>query len=420
MSKSTPEELSEDPWSMIGVKKYKYVRASDISPAFMEIAQSDKAQDQLSAPKKAVVVDDAERVVKASAKGEIFFTLVSCLAVIGYRLCSSCNIPHLLSNFKIAETRSDGTIQLRGKCRDCEKLFDAAKRAEDKSVRYEDAENGVTKVCATCGEEKSLKSYSEGRASCNTCKNNKQAEHGKKKAEERPDLFKYCAGSGTAKPLHAFDEGNKTSRAKLEIGKKSDAREERKEYHRELNNVKKYWIDWRAKKKSLDSTAFLQHLADRQRAYYAQNAAKILEWTKTNAKSQFHNTKGGAKERGIPWELEEADAMEMISSPCFYSGIFEPDTHTTGIDRLDSKLGYILSNCVPCNGVVNMLKGDMDVGQFWKMISDAVENEPADILVARYNNCMKRGIKCQFSLKDLCGAIANHFDPTAFETSIET
>lgn len=79
----------------------------------------------------------------------------------------------------------------------------------------------------------------------------------------------------------------------------------------------------------------------------------------------------GASLRGLEWSLTEDEFETLTSSPCFYCG---DDPHrkihqyydllVTGIDRIDSSIGYVLSNCVPCCKTCNMMKVALGQNEF--------------------------------------------------------
>lgn len=83
--------------------------------------------------------------------------------------------------------------------------------------------------------------------------------------------------------------------------------------------------------------------------------------------------KAGARNRNIEWGLNNDEVKKIISSNCHYTGL-PPSTICTskggssilynGIDRLDSKKGYFLENCVPCNSTVNKMKMALPYSEF--------------------------------------------------------
>lgn len=60
----------------------------------------------------------------------------------------------------------------------------------------------------------------------------------------------------------------------------------------------------------------------------------------------------GAKDRGLKFELTLEQVEALVQQACSYCGS-EP---RNGIDRKDSSIGYVLSNCVPCCSVCNTMK----------------------------------------------------------------
>ena len=80
----------------------------------------------------------------------------------------------------------------------------------------------------------------------------------------------------------------------------------------------------------------------------------------------------------LVWALSLEQFLQITSSPCHYCGIAwsknfpnRKDTGKTngnykhnGIDRLDNRVGYIPSNCVPCCMTCNTAKAQMTVSEF--------------------------------------------------------
>lgn len=83
-----------------------------------------------------------------------------------------------------------------------------------------------------------------------------------------------------------------------------------------------------------------------------------------------------AKRRGIVFDLTEDQFNCLIALPCHYCGTppsssvkittsaAHDDFRYTGIDRVDSSLGYILSNCVPCCKHCNIAKLDRPLDEW--------------------------------------------------------
>ena len=82
-----------------------------------------------------------------------------------------------------------------------------------------------------------------------------------------------------------------------------------------------------------------------------------------------------ADKRNLIWDLSLENFIKLINQNCFYCNL-EPNitTHVSklkrnSIDRVDSTIGYILSNCVPCCKVCNNMKKNLPQSQFIELIS---------------------------------------------------
>ena len=77
--------------------------------------------------------------------------------------------------------------------------------------------------------------------------------------------------------------------------------------------------------------------------------------------SQF---KSGALRREIPVSIDQHHYAQLIVSPCHYCWGEPTQASRIGIDRMDSKKGYSLENCVPCCPVCNFMKNTMKYADF--------------------------------------------------------
>lgn len=83
----------------------------------------------------------------------------------------------------------------------------------------------------------------------------------------------------------------------------------------------------------------------------------------------------GARQRNLSWEISPDLFLKLINSKCRYCGA-EPQFrerhlwnttksgYYTGIDRVDSSLGYTEQNVVPCCSTCNMMKNKLSVNDF--------------------------------------------------------
>jgi hypothetical protein len=98
-----------------------------------------------------------------------------------------------------------------------------------------------------------------------------------------------------------------------------------------------------------------------------------LTWFKRSLKEYRRN----ARVSGHKWSLSEAQFKSLIHEPCHYCG--EPPKRLTpivkgerritqekfsGIDRVDSRDGYSVSNCVPCCKDCNFAKRVLSQSDF--------------------------------------------------------
>jgi hypothetical protein len=70
-----------------------------------------------------------------------------------------------------------------------------------------------------------------------------------------------------------------------------------------------------------------------------------------------------AKKRGMDATLTLDEFAALSSQACFYcGGALPPDGH--GLDRVNSKVGYVIGNVVSCCKVCNIAKAGMSQDEF--------------------------------------------------------
>lgn len=94
--------------------------------------------------------------------------------------------------------------------------------------------------------------------------------------------------------------------------------------------------------------------------------------------------KHNADRKGRVFELSEDSFYKLIHQPCYYCGTAESNTlknqysdavlNYNGIDRLDSTIGYIESNCVPCCTTCNRMKLDLGNKDFLEWVARVFNN----------------------------------------------
>jgi len=104
-------------------------------------------------------------------------------------------------------------------------------------------------------------------------------------------------------------------------------------------------------------------------------------------KSVFNNYKSRAKERNLNFSLSEESFMEIIQMPCVYcfnektsyfkgKKAWEEDFLYTGIDRIDSSIGYEPNNVQGCCKICNRAKSDISEEEFYQWIRRVSEIIP--------------------------------------------
>lgn len=96
--------------------------------------------------------------------------------------------------------------------------------------------------------------------------------------------------------------------------------------------------------------------------------------------------KARAKKAGLPFELTIEDFEECAKNHCTYCG--DP-LNQAAFDRVDSGVGYVLANVVPCCDTCNYMKNEFSENLFFsKAFKIAISFDPPDEvqrdLVARY------------------------------------
>jgi hypothetical protein len=117
---------------------------------------------------------------------------------------------------------------------------------------------------------------------------------------------------------------------------------------------------------------------------------KIMKINVDNSKikdlfdKQYKNYIYGAQIRDIQFNLTKIDCMKYFSKKCFYCNIKK---EVNGIDRLNSNMDYMKTNCVACCTRCNFMKGTILSNNFIKICQH----------IAKYNN-MIENIKLDYSL----------------------
>lgn len=88
--------------------------------------------------------------------------------------------------------------------------------------------------------------------------------------------------------------------------------------------------------------------------------------------TDYATSKFSAEHRGIPFELTEEEYAVLIDDPCYLCN-HRPE-NGCGLDRLDSLLQYIWSNCRACCATCNYMKNEYDLKCFLERCKNIVSN----------------------------------------------
>jgi hypothetical protein len=78
----------------------------------------------------------------------------------------------------------------------------------------------------------------------------------------------------------------------------------------------------------------------------------------------FKKYKNSANRKKFVFEITESQFKEITSSDCYICGKKNSEVHRNGIDRFDSKIGYLFYNCKSCCGECNYLKREYEYNEF--------------------------------------------------------
>ena len=85
--------------------------------------------------------------------------------------------------------------------------------------------------------------------------------------------------------------------------------------------------------------------------------------------TRYNKLKSSCKQRSIEITITKDEFINMIGEDCYYCGRLVDVECGSGLDRIDSSIGYILSNIVPCCHRCNIMKNDMSQHEFAERIN---------------------------------------------------
>lgn len=244
--------------------------------------------------------------------------------------CSSCSTP--FHTFRVRPLEK--CVPCRGywyvgnkiveedRCSECNILY--TKNARNSSTKCTSCRQNYSAICTVC-ESLFKKKLSSKECICTSCKE-------RERICLRCELPYYISGR-TTRLDHCFDCSKAISYHDLYI--------KNKEHRREVNR------EWKRTSAS----------AKTSREKYQLN-------------NRFRLAVAAAENRKLNWKLTEEQYLSLVEEPCHYCG---EDVGTgVGLDRIMSKVGYILDNVLPCCGTCNIIKGDRLTAEEMKVAMEAV------------------------------------------------
>lgn len=102
-----------------------------------------------------------------------------------------------------------------------------------------------------------------------------------------------------------------------------------------------------------------EKIATQRKQYREKNKDRIKNY-RTDPRYAFSTYRTGAKKKGLEFSICLNFFIDMIKKPCTYCGV----VGAMGIDRIDSNIGYIETNCAPCCSKCNYMKLDYTFNEF--------------------------------------------------------
>lgn len=103
----------------------------------------------------------------------------------------------------------------------------------------------------------------------------------------------------------------------------------------------------------------------------AREEGSLEKFEKGYAPRRFSEYKRDAKKKNRSFEITFEQFMTFWQKPCIYGGC---SIETIGLDRIDSSLGYIISNIAPCCKTHNSMKSNLTQEEFLLMCRKVVDS----------------------------------------------
>lgn len=236
-------------------------------------------------------------------------------------------------------------------CLEKDRKKDNEKRQNAKLLNATTSEKAETKYCNTCCKEY-LNEFFIGEKgietkTCKTCRDDNKIQDLKRDKEHRNELAK--------------------------INSLNIKRKEVKKIWKENNydKVALSWMNYRGRQiQKLGIYDYLKNNAYNSKKWRENNELKVKKINENTKKSLYHQYQiyiRNANNKNVSFNITFEDYTNIVHTKCYYCGILQ-DRGFNGIDRVDSKLGYMLDNCVSCCKMCNYMKASLSIDVFIKRV----------------------------------------------------
>jgi hypothetical protein len=227
----------------------------------------------------------------------------------------------------------------KSRCPDClqkEREKDKKKREAVPTIVVSVGE----KVCSTCCKTYPLDQY---------------------KGVKEGTVTKTCL---VCREQNKINEAKRDKEHRRENARKNEAKpecRERKQKWRDDNYEKatSYWMKTRENKlNELGVEGYLKYNAEQAKKWREKNKDKMEEANENKINSMECNYgvyKRSANDKNLEFTITEEEYSTIVIGECRYCGGLQ-ERGFNGIDRIDSKFGYTLENCVSCCKMCNYMK----------------------------------------------------------------
>jgi hypothetical protein len=260
---------------------------------------------------------------------------------------------------------------LEEKMKPCKNYIKGCRTKLDENYKYVRCDSCLEKERCRDKERRQnvCQDVKDGKKQCSVCCQIKPIE------EFVGDLVKETKTCSKCRESFKKQELNRDKDARREMGRIYDAKPNR-------ILLKKTWVEnnrdkvneinfnYRARQINENPKEYLQKKAEMQKQWRMNNPDKMYEINKKNKENieySYHNYAFRSEENGKLFELTLEQFESIVKEGCYYCGIIQ-DKGFNGIDRVCSKNGYIIGNCVSCCKICNFIKGSLDVGTFIKRV----------------------------------------------------